>query len=404
MTETLHRPEETWPLEPPRGPHPGPGGAAARLAVALAAFLAVHLVLRAVASPGGGGMVGSKREHFALAAERYDTVFLGSSHVYRSFVPAEFDRVLAEHGVASSSYNFGIQLPNQAELHYLLRETLAAANGRLRRVFVQYQALTPQVDPEQAFIPRNVYWHDLEDTALSIERSWAIDSSAPGGIRLAPDPKRRHAILAILERMLPSRFYLARQHFQHLVKREAMVARAKDVARGLLGRPHGMTGMWGRTRGYLSLEDAGRSLAEEGNERNSILRRREAFLAGHDDWLAHIGRLRTEDVVWGDQEWMNAEVERFSDLEFYRRMVEDARQVGVEIVVVVMPSNSCDRPFEARMETELGVPVLRFDRPDDYPQFYDPELRFDSGHLTAAGAVEFTRVFAKEYLSLSRGG
>ena len=375
-----------------------------RFAIALVAFLVVQAVLRAVASPGGGAVVGSKVEHYTRAADHYDTVFIGTSHVYRSFVPTEFDRLLREEGREATSFNFGIQLPNQVELHYLLRLALAEGKGHLRRVFVQYYGLMPQVDPDQAFIARNVYWHDGEGTVLAIERGWVIDEETPGGIHLAPDSKREHAVLAIIERQLPSRYYLARQHFQHFVKREMLVARGKDVVRGILGRPYAMTGQWRADQGYLSLEEDGARLAAEGNEENFILRRRQAFLDAHDDYLAHVERLRTEDVVWGDQEWMNAEVARFSDLGVYRAMAEDARAAGVELIIVIMPSNSCDRRFEEGMADELGVPLLRYNLPDRYPRFYDPALRYDSGHLTAEGALEFTRVLAEEYLTLSSGG
>jgi hypothetical protein len=402
MAKSRFRPELTCPIERPTAPHPRALGMVARLVVAIVAFAAVQLVLRAVASPGGGSMVGSKLEHFERAAERYDTVFIGTSHVFRSFVPDEFDRAMAESGEATSSFNFGIQLPNPVELHYLLRFVLEEGEGSLERVFVQYYAITPQVDPDQAFIARNVYWHDWEGTALAVERAWAIDEATPGGIHLAPTPKRENAVLAIVERQLPSRWFLTREHWQHWIKREAFVARGKDVARGALGRTHGMTGWWGPRRGYYPLEEDYERRAAEGNPENVIIRRREAF--DPETFLAHVERLRTEEVVWGDREWMNPEVQRFSDLEVYRSMVELARAAGIELVVVIMPSNSCDRPFEARLREELGAPLIQFNLPDAYPWFYDPELRFDSGHLTAEGALEFTRVLAKEYLSLPRGG
>ncbi len=400
MIKTRKRPEEDCPIDPPRGPHPGALGVAGRVGVALVAFLLVHLFLRAIASPGGGGTVGSKIEHYEQNAALYDTVFIGTSHVFRSFVPGEFDRIMAENGEASSSFNLGIQLPNQAELHYMLRLVLDEGGDHLKRVFVQYYALTPQIDPEQAFIARNVYWHDWEGTLLSIDRAWAVDEATPGGIELAVNQKRRHAVLAILERQFPSRWYLSREHFQHWIKRELLVARNKDVARGFLGRPHGMTARWGVMRGYYPLEVDGAYRARHGHPDNVILLRRQDFLDRHDEYLAHVERLRTEDVVWGDQEWMGSGVERFSDLEVYRRMVRDAREAGVEIVVVVMPSNSCDRPFEEAMERELGVPVLRYNLPDAHPRLYDTELRYDSGHLTEEGALEFTRTFTEEYRSL----
>jgi hypothetical protein len=400
MAEPDPLPEKTCPIPLPDAPHPSKRGMALRVGVAVVAFLLVQIFLRAIASPGGGSMVGSKVEHFQQEAARYDTVFVGTSHVYRSFVPDEFDRILSEQGRSSSSFNLGLQFPNQIELHYLFRTVLEAGEGHLERVFVQYYAAMPQIDPEQAFKARNVYWHDWEGARVSIDRARALDDATPGGIELAVDKKRRHAILAILERQFPSKWFLTREHFQHWVKREMLVARNKDVARGLLGRDHGLTALWGPTRGYLSLEQSDQRRASDGDAGNVISLRREIFLEDQTAFLDHIERLRTESRVWGDTDWMNPEVQRFSDAEVYRLMAEQARAAGVELVVVVMPSNSCDRPFEEALAAELGVPVLRYNLPDAYPRFYDPALRFDSGHLNAEGALEFTRVLAQEYLSL----
>jgi hypothetical protein len=69
----------------------------------------------------------------------------------------------------------------------------------------------------------------------------------------------------------------------------------------------------------------------------------------------------------------------------------------VEPVLVVMPSQSCNRPVEVRLEERLGVTVLRFNRPSEVPALYDPALRFDAGHLSADGARVFTRLLAQRW-------
>src|SRR5262245_53338899 len=81
----------------------------ARVAVALAAFALVGLGMRAVAAPAGGGVIGAKLEYWDAHADEFDTVFLGSSHVLRAFVPEEFDREMTAAGYECSSFNFGVQ-------------------------------------------------------------------------------------------------------------------------------------------------------------------------------------------------------------------------------------------------------------------------------------------------------
>jgi len=392
------------PPVPPVPGTPGPLGLLGRAVVFVAAFAVVSAGLRAVATPGGGSEIGSKVEHYVTDAARYDTVFVGTSHVFRAFVPEEFDARLGAAGVESSSFNLGVQLPNQLEIHYLTRLVLEHGGEHLERVFVQYHALAPQIDPDQAQNPRTIYWHDWEETALALERSRAIDRATPGGIPLVDDPENPNSILGLVESRLPSRYYLSRTHLQHWVRRELLVARRKDLARGLLGRSHGRTAAWGDLRGYVSLEAEERRLAEGGNPDNFLFRRREAFLEREGEYERLVDELRVEEEANGDEEWLGAELAVYPDLEAYRRMAALARAAGVELVVVVMPSLSATREVESRMEAELGVPVLRYNRPDEFPELYDTSLRFDSGHLSEEGARLFTGRLAADWLALERPG
>lgn len=378
------------------------GGAAARVGVALAAFAAVLALLHAFAAPGGGGIVGAKLEHYRDAPERYDTVFLGSSHVYRSFVPERFDEALREHGVEARSFNFGVQLPNLYETSYLLEEILARGEGRVRRVFCEYLPSTPQIDPQNAYLPRTVYWHDAETTGLAVSRAFALADEladdGEGGLRFAEEPST--SITSLLARPFPVPLRIAAGHVLHFGARAVLVGRGKDVAKGVLGREHGQTAAVARGAGYLSLEEQQRLLEAAGQLSNPYRRRHEHFLENLDAYRSRVEALRTEPVVFGDEEWMNADLQRVDDVEVLRRMAEACRAAGVELILVFMPANSCNRPLEERLPAELGVPVLRFNRPSVYPRLYEPELRFDSGHPSAEGANELTRLLAREYLAL----
>jgi hypothetical protein len=124
-----------------------PPAALARALVAVAAFVLTGLALRAVAIAPGGDVIGAKLDWWRAEAARYDTVFVGSSHVLRAFVPETFDRELAAAGLESRSFNFGVQAVHLIEERWLLERVLAAGDGQLRRVFFEYQWLTPQIDP-----------------------------------------------------------------------------------------------------------------------------------------------------------------------------------------------------------------------------------------------------------------
>jgi hypothetical protein len=386
---------------------PGKGRIPARAlrqgAAALAAFALTLTGMQRVVAPGGGDLLASKLQQYQGAAARYDTVFLGSSRIYRGVVPPVFDGLLEASGVPSSSFNLGIQYPHQLELEYLTRQVLSSGRGHLERLFVEYLPLTPQVDPANAFHARAVHWHDWPATVLALERARAIDAELPGGIPLVVDPESEHSVLGELERLLPAWWTLGREHLQHWAKRELLVARRGDVVKGALGRPHGQTAEWGRLQGYLSLEEDERRMRGRGGEENSIQRRRALFLAGLADYSREVELLSREPSFFGDEEWMNAELCQVHDLAAYRTMVAACRRAGVEVCLVIMPSLSCERALEERLAQELSVPVLRYNLPREHPELYRPELRFDAGHLNQEGARVFSERLARDWLAHGGG-
>ena len=374
--------------------------AGAHVALYLATLAGTLALLGRAAPPGGGDLLGSKLQHYLASVAQHDTVFLGSSHVYRAFVPAVFDAELAAAGVEARSFNLGVQSTHQLELEYLARLVLDEGRGHLARLFVEYQPFAPQLDLDNAFQARTVHWHDAEATALALARTHAAAAATPGGIPLVVS-EDEHSILGLAERCLPSWWRIDRVHLQHFAKRELCVARGPDLVENLRGRARG--GEWRANRGYLSLEeDERRAGARAGT--NPYRRRREAFLADLADYTAELAALEREPVFFGDGEWMDARLLQVPDFTAYRRMAAEARAAGVELVIVVMPAGTCDRAAEERLARELGVRVLRFNRPARFPALYEPELRFDSGHLAEAGARVFSVELARAWLAGSGGG
>jgi len=376
---------------------------AARVGVAVLAFLLTGAVFRRVASPSGGPLVGAKREYLEAHGERFDTVFVGSSHVYRGFVPGEFDRLLSLEGRSARSLNYGVQLPDLLESRFLILEILEEVPG-LKRLFFEYQSLAPQIDPANAFQPRTVYWHDQGSTGLAIERTVHWGSELGDGLRYVEDPSGVHSVFGLGDRLLPTPLRISNLHIQHYLSDALFVGRSKDVGRGLLGRRHGQTARFDSGAGYISLEEENRRLSERGQPDNPYQRRSDQFHEALADYRETVERLRSENRVEGDEEWMNAELTRVHDLELIGRIAREVRDAGVEFVLVIMPQQSADRGLEEELAREIGAPVLRYNLPERYPELYAPEMRFDSGHLSEEGALRFTRTLARDYLRLGWGG
>ncbi len=376
---------------------------AARIGVAVVSFFCVGAVFRALASPSGGALVGAKREFLEARGEHFDTAFIGSSHVYRGFVPSEFDKLLGGAGVTSTSLNYGVQLPNLIEARFLIRELLENTPG-LKRVLFEYQSLTPQVDPANAFQPRSVYWHDASSTRLAIERTLHWGRELGSGFTYVEDPASALSAFGLIDRLLPAPWRAANVHAQHYLADLLFVGRSKDVGRGLLNRQHGQSARFKADAGYISLEAENRRLSELGQADNPYSRRSRHFADMITQYTEDVQRLRTERLVLGDEEWMNAELIRIPDLQLLAQIAREVLDAGVEFILVVMPQQSADRDVEEELVERVGVPVLRYNRPDRYPELYEPAMRFDSGHLSADGALRFTRQLAHDYLRFTGEG
>ncbi len=386
----------------PKVYRPRVAGALGRVGVALLCFALVGVALRAVAAPPGGSVIGGKLEYWQAHGADYDTVFLGSSHVLRAVVPAEFDRAMGEFERPTHSFNFGIQAVHLLEQRYLLRHILDTRPG-LARVFFEYHWLFPQIAPENAFLARTVYWHDPGTTALAVERALHWGDELGDRFAYVEDESQAHSVFTLLERRLPASVRAAEDHLQHGLTESLLIGRGKDVLRGLLGRSHGQSARYARQHGYVSLEDDERELAAQGDVHNSFRARRERFLANQEAYRRDVDELDAAELSFGDGDWINPELTRVDDFDLIAAIAQEVRARGVEFVLVILPSQSANRRFEDRLLEELGSPVLRYDLPERYPALYAPENRWDSGHLSAEGARIFSRLLARDCVALQPG-
>jgi hypothetical protein len=389
---------------PPQPTRPAIGalGSLARCLLALAAFAVTLAFLRSLAVSSGGSSIGGRLDQWRARSSSYDTLFAGTSHVLRAFVPATFDAALAEQGLTSRSCNFGVQGASLLETRWLVRELLDAQPG-IERVFFEYQWLIPQIDPENAFSARTVYWHDLETTGLAVERSLHWGRALGDELTIVERPSEQHSVFTLLERGAGGGARAALQHSQHFLTGLFALGRGKDVLKGVSGHTASRALRAAENDGYLSLEDEVAELARAGNHENSYTARRQRFLERQGEYLAAVDRLDAEERTFGDGEWMDERLVRVDDFELLRTIAREVEARGVEFVLVILPSQSCDRPFEERLLAELGSPVLRYNVPALHPRLYEVANRFDSGHLSAEGADYFSRLLARDYAALARG-
>ena len=76
--------------------------------------------------------------------------------------------------------------------------------------------------------------------------------------------------------------------------------------------------------------------------------------------------------------------------------------IQLPIVYVVLPDR-VPRPDRRALQHAGKIErLLDFNLPDAWPQFFTVDSRYDAGHLSRAGATEFSKVLAREFVEFAK--
>ncbi len=309
-------------------------------------------------------LVTPKIERLAVHHDDYDTLFLGSSRIYYQIIPALFDRLAAERGLPTHSFNAGIAGMRPPEDAFYLDTILRHPPKNLRWVFIELAGLRTAVDSDKIGTVRAVYWHDWARLRVLFQRALAVQ----------PNGKKRKWSRSFWNRFEP--FGDFADHLPLFLQNETNLGRGailsahliSNVARHALpapatlgadyagwvrtGRPEEMTGS--------DLADFDKALAERRVEKST-----------HDPG---------DPVSQQALETMLAKIEK----------------LGATPVLVVPPKMSKRNFFPTAARAQKTI-VLDFCDLEKFPELYEHRYRLDTDHLNTAGAEVFTRLFTKEW-------
>lgn len=339
---------------------------ARRLGIVLALVAVTLGFLHTIDTHADIPVVGEKLAHLGANPGRYDTLFIGSSYVYREFDPSRFDAITAAAGAPTSSFNLGIPGMDPPETYWLLDQALALDDAPLRFVFIELDSLHSRVRPANLHTRRFDSWHDTRGTVAAM-RAVAVGET-PRGKKLKD---------------------LA-SHAESFVRRLSFVGRG----RGLLGFPvpevrgaRNAPSLGARQNGFVSLDE----------EQAAVFAlRRDMFGAFEEDRYQEKLAAMRDGAEDDEGEGHVSDVE----IEALRSVVERVRATGARVVLVVPPCLATRAQLIRRARAIDGVTVLAFNDPEAFPELYDPSMRFDVGHLNAAGADFFTTRLADAVLLL----
>ena len=340
------------------------------LAGLLAFFVAAFLLGQLIPSPtipSNIVFISPKYEHYQAHKDDYDTLFFGSSRVYSQIIPAVFDEAASEEGLSLNSYNFGIPAMRAIDSTVLLEEVLANPPKNLKWVFFE-SILDKGYEPiPNARTNRSIYWHNWKNTQFAAQYILNSDESLPNkavllSSHLLPFLYHQLNVGRLFSQLLPSTFTV-----------EEQTVAAEFTA----------------TEGFYALSD------ETTPERQYFLNAQQAYL----DSVAVLGG-RTADEPWvetvSDEAYLSA-----NKVVLLNRVSETVRAAGAEPIFIDPPSLHLENDFQAAEQLGTIDRLLSYRDPNQFPQLYVPENRYDVDHLNRAGSEEFTRLIAKDFSQMA---
>ena len=336
--------------------------AAGFLAFLVAAYL-LGQIIPSPTIPSNIVFVSPKYDYYKAHKDDYDTLFFGSSRVYSQIIPDTFDREAKSAGVPLNSYNFGIPAMRALDSAVLLEEVLANPPENLKWVFFE-SILDKGYEPiPNARTHRVMYWHDWENTRFAARYILKSDESLPGkavllSSHLLPFLYHQLNVGRLFSQVLPSQFSEEEQ---------TVAAEFTD------------------NEGFYALSD------ESTPERQYFINAQQAYLDSVAVLAGRAKQLKQEDKTTVDA-YLSA-----NKVMLLRRVVEAVRAAGAEPIFIDPPSLHLENDFQAAEQLGTVERLLAYRDPNQFPQLYATQNRYDVDHLNLAGSEAFTQLIAKDF-------
>ena len=324
------------------------------VAIALAACASVCVGLNTILPSPKINQVTSKLRFFEAHKDEFDTLFLGSSHIYYQLSPALFDEEMRQRGCPSHSFNLGIEGMFPPEIFYVADRVFEMKPRHLRRVIVELgDLLTRRGTYEGGTTQRMLYWHDWSRTALVLEKLLKVG--------------HRESWKRKLQRV--------RSSWDPVALDLTLFARRETN----IGRGFEISGAFGHRRDQAEAQKVLGPLGD-GYSPSRAKISANGVITYENDLARETTMLRPRKI------------DPYAE-KAYRRCAEQIRAAGAMPIFVVGPGLRQTQLSFAEAPPPPG-PVISFNNCRAYPELYRPEVRADSGHVNAEGSERFTKLLA----------
>ncbi|MHC4903178.1 MAG: hypothetical protein ACYTGM_17250 [Planctomycetota bacterium] len=336
-----------------------PAAVVIHVALFLMAFIGACHLFGALLPQSPHSVRSVKLDHFAKHKDEYDTIFLGSSRVYRGINPETFDGETAALGLPTRSFNFGVSGMVGLETEFVLNEILAMKPARLRWVFIEPAHLRLRIADENARTQRVISWHDLGSTLSATRGLLTADHGELD--RLREIWKHWQAYCYRMTNLGGARLEL-----------DEPPRRARALEPGtVLGK---------KRNGYQPLDVRRRK------------RRHLEFLNQLEQYREEVENLAEREVPAEPLDGFNAR--------YLTRLRDAVESFGATPIFLITPSSDrghSDYVINAHREGLISR-LMRFDDPRRFPDLFEVDARFDAAHLSRKGASLLSQSVADRFV------
>lgn len=305
-----------------------------------------------------------KWDYWQKNKDQFDTVFIGTSRVFRGVMPSVFDQMNAAAGVPTKSYNFGIDGMFPPEDAFVSEHILRDPPKNLRWVFVEMGVFLGDFEGRPAKSIRSVYWHDWPRTWLSMRNVlW---------------PKKRSTKWKKWfesKKGEPTAASVAMTHLEIFLIHSLNIGRGASAwERVVFNRPI-------VREDFGALEDGFLPIPGDGIMKGDILARYEKEMAERRKTPARVVPLRPYSQ------------------ESFDRVLRLAEKAGAKVIFLGAPTTG---EMSGHPAQEPVVPVFDYRDIDKYPELFEKDARTDTAHMTPKGAELFTRRIAEDFIKVAK--
>lgn len=296
--------------------------------------------------------------YYGKHKDEIDAVFVGSSRMYHSVIPPQFDaRVKETTGQTLRTFNFAYDAMWPPESLYMVRQILAMKPKKLRWLFLECLNIYPDLPADARDTRRTAYWHDARHTAMAL-----------GAVRDMKFEPLHKWDLATTHCGILLRNWTNQGRGSEWLSFELGVEKRKKDSRW------DPPDAWKNDEGYQPEDDTPLAGAELKKFTTAVeMMRKKSFAP-----KPMLPSLRGA----------------FADI------LAEIRAAGVEPIVIVTPTILAYENFEG---FPPGTTVWRYHDANEYPAMYDPANRRDPTHLNHAGAKIFTDLLAARFAARLKG-